>query len=139
MIYQGGRAISARVIANSEAVFQKAEHHAIQILSFEHTLRIDIELSVRRFILRKVPRLMDILTGIYYSHIFVGVAFYVYCYTYLPHNKYQAIRRTLALMNIIAFVMLSLWRCTPPRLLPEEFGFIDVLQRGNSGFCVDEE
>jgi hypothetical protein len=76
---------------------------------------------------------MDILAVIYYSHIIVGVAFYVYCYTYLPHNKYQAIRRALALMNIIAFAILSLWRCTPPRLLPEDFGFINVLHRGNSG------
>jgi hypothetical protein len=76
---------------------------------------------------------MDILADIYYSHIIVGVAFYVYCYTYLPRNKYQAIRRTLALMNVIAFVILSLWRCTPPRLLPDDFGFIDVLHRGNSG------
>lgn len=132
-MYQGARAISARVIANNKAVFQNAEHHAVQILSFEHTLHIDTELSIQRFILTKVPRLMDILADIYYSHIIVGVAFYVYCYTYLPHNKYKAIRRSLALMNIIAFVILSSWRCTPPRLLPEDFGFIDVLHRGDSG------
>jgi hypothetical protein len=36
-------------------------------------------------------------------------------------------------MNVIAFVILSLWRCTPPRLLPEEYGFVDVLHRRDSG------
>ncbi|KAJ5381091.1 uncharacterized protein N7496_003519, partial [Penicillium cataractarum] len=132
-IYQGARAISARVIANNEAIFSKAENLAIQILSFEHHLHIDIELPVQRFILTKAPRLMDILGGIYYSHIVLGVAFYVYTYTYLPTNRYQTIRRTLALMNVIAFIILSLWRCAPPRLLPEDFGFIDVLHRGDSG------
>lgn len=131
-MYQGARAISARVIANNEAIFQKAENRAIQILSFQHNIHIDIELSVQRFNLTKAPRLMVILADIYYSHIIVGVAFYVYCYTYLPCRKYQAIGRTLALMNIIAFVILSFWRCTPPRLLPDDFGFIDVLHRGNS-------
>lgn len=127
------RAISARVIANNKPIFQKAEHHAILLLSLEHYLHIDIELSAQQFILTKSPRLIGILASIYYSHIIVGVAFYVYSYTYLPRNRYQAIRRTLALTNAIAFVILSLWRCTPPRLLPSDYGFIDVLHGENSG------
>lgn len=76
---------------------------------------------------------MDILADIYYSHIVLGVAFFVYCYTYLPRGRYQIIRRTLALENVIAFAIISLWRCKPPRLLPEEFGFVDVLHQHNSG------
>lgn len=76
---------------------------------------------------------METLASIYYSHITVGVAFYVYCYTYLSRSRYQAIRRALALMNVIAFVILSLWRCKPPRLLPDDFEFVDVLHRENSG------
>ncbi|KAF3395711.1 hypothetical protein F1880_007310 [Penicillium rolfsii] len=132
-VYQGARAVSARVIANDDSIFQNAKTHAIQILSFEHHLHIDIELFVQRFILTKAPRLMDVLAVIYYSHIVVGVALYVYFYTCLPRKKYQAIRRSLALMNIIAFAILSLWRCMPPRLLPDDFGFVDVLHRGNSG------
>lgn len=35
----------------------------------------------------------------------------------------------MALDNIIAFVTFTLWRCTPPRLLPPEYGFIDVLHQ----------
>lgn len=51
----------------------------------------------------------------------------------MSRSQYQKIRRTLALENVIAFVIISLWRCSPPRLLPEEYGFIDVLHQNNSG------
>jgi hypothetical protein len=121
------------LIAGNESVFQRAEHHATQILSVEHYLGIDIELSVQRFVLNKVPWMMNHLARVYYSHIVIGVAFYVYCYTFMSRTQYQKIRRTLALENVIAFVIISLWRCSPPRLLPEEYGFIDVLHKGNSG------
>ena len=76
---------------------------------------------------------MEILARVYYSHIVVGVVFYVYCYTCLTRSQYQNIRRTLALENVIAFAILSLWRCAPPRLLPEEYGFADILHRNHSG------
>ncbi|KAJ5722052.1 hypothetical protein N7488_000087 [Penicillium malachiteum] len=132
-IYQGCRAISARVIAGNMPVFQLAQDHALQILSLEHHLFLDIELSTQRFILDRFPWLMNILAKIYYSHIVLGVAFLVYCYTFLPRARYQGIRRTLALENVFAFTIISLWRCMPPRLLPEEYGFIDILHRGNTG------
>ncbi|KAJ6000048.1 hypothetical protein N7481_000457, partial [Penicillium waksmanii] len=131
-IYQGSRAISARVIAGHKAIFDKAEHHALSILSLEETLSINIELPVQQFVLKRTPWLMPILAQIYYSHIILGVAFLVYSYTFLARNTYQNIRRTLALSNAIAFIILSLWRCAPPRLLPEEYGFIDVLHNSRS-------
>lgn len=28
--------------------------------------------------------------------------------------------------NWLAFIILTVWRCAPPRLLPSEFGFVDV-------------
>lgn len=74
---------------------------------------------------------MYILAWIYYSHIVLGVVFLVYCYTFLPRGQYQSIRRTIALENVIAFVIISAWRCMPPRLLPEEFGFLDVLHNSS--------
>lgn len=99
------------------------------MLALEHLFRIDVELAVQQFILNRVPWLMRVLSCVYYSHIVLGVAFYVYCYTFFQRSQYQRIRRTMALENIIAFVILSLWRCTPPRLLPDEYGFIDVLHK----------
>ncbi|KAJ5404135.1 hypothetical protein N7509_004006 [Penicillium cosmopolitanum] len=131
-IYQGSRAISARVIAGHKAIFDKAEHHALSILSLESTLSINIELPTQQFVLKKTPWLILILAQIYYSHIILGVAFLVYSYTFLARSTYKTILRTLALCNGIAFIILSLWRCAPPRLLPEEYGFIDVLHNTRS-------
>lgn len=75
---------------------------------------------------------MGLLASVYYSHIVVGIVFYVYCYTFLPRHRYGKIRRPLVLENVTAFMILSIWRCKPPRLLPENFGFFDVLHRASS-------
>ncbi|KAI9374492.1 integral membrane protein [Aspergillus egyptiacus] len=132
-VYQGLRAISARAISGNEAIFKRAEQHAIQILHLEHFLHIDVELALQKFVLAKMPWLMAFFARVYYSHIVLGVMFFVYCYTYLKRERFQAIRRTLALENVIAFAILTLWRCMPPRLLPEEFGFVDVLHSNKGG------
>ncbi|KAJ5495558.1 hypothetical protein N7539_000674 [Penicillium diatomitis] len=109
-VYQGARAVSARLIAGNDATFANAERHAIQLLHLEHILNLDIELSVQQAILTKAP-----------------------IYTTLPRRRYEAIRRSLALMNIFAFCIVTLWRCTPPRLLPKEYGFEDVLHKSTAG------
>ncbi|KAL4862308.1 hypothetical protein BDV12DRAFT_179004 [Aspergillus spectabilis] len=132
-IYQGLRAISARAISGHDAIFARAEHHALQILAVEHFLHIDVELTVQKLVLTKAPWLMPFLARVYYSHIVLGVLFFAYSYTFMKRDKFQAIRRTLALENVIAFAIITLWRCTPPRLLPEEYGFIDVLHSNHGG------
>ncbi|KAJ5176504.1 uncharacterized protein N7482_002381 [Penicillium canariense] len=127
--------LHSRVLARYPFVLEIGKPSTMQF-RFYHwniTSMFDIELSTQQFILTNAPWLNHVLASIYYSHIVVGVGFFIYCYTCLPHNRYQAIRRTLALMNVLAFVALSIWRCKPPRLLPEDFGFVDVLHRGNSG------
>jgi hypothetical protein len=121
------RALSAKTIEGHNKIFQTANDHAFDILYLERILHIDLELSVQRLILREIPWLMSVLSRVYYCHIVLGVAFLAYCYTYFPRGQFYKIRRTLALENVIAFCIFSLWRCTPPRLLPEEFGYIDVL------------
>ncbi|PLB46015.1 hypothetical protein P170DRAFT_439701 [Aspergillus steynii IBT 23096] len=132
-IYQGLRAFSARQIAGHKAIFDRAEDHAHQILALEHLLHIDIELSVQRFVLSQLPPLMPVLAKVYYSHIVLGIVFLVYCFTYLPRDRYQSVRRALSFENVLAFCILSLWRCAPPRLLPPDDGFIDVLHKNRTG------
>ncbi|KAG9256189.1 PAP2 superfamily-domain-containing protein [Emericellopsis atlantica] len=126
-VYQGLRAVSARLIADNASVFERAKQHALTVLSIEQLLGIDVELSVQRFFLNNYPDWMSVLGNIYHSHICVGIAFLVYTYTYLPFPTYQRIRRTIAMDNAVAFVIVTLWRCSPPRLLPEEYGFVDIL------------
>ncbi|KAL1969118.1 hypothetical protein VTN77DRAFT_372 [Rasamsonia byssochlamydoides] len=130
--YQGLRAVSAKAIAGNDAVFDTAYIHAFEILFFERIFHLDIELWLQRFVLQNMPWLMYLLTRVYFSHIVLGVAFLVYWYTYFPRGQFTIIRRTIAVENVIAFVIFTLWRCTPPRLLPEEFGFIDVFDASSA-------
>jgi hypothetical protein len=46
---------------------------------------------------------------------------------YFPRASYQRLRRTIAINNYIAFIVLTAYRCTPPRLMPASYGFDDVL------------
>ncbi|PTB63696.1 hypothetical protein BBK36DRAFT_143812 [Trichoderma citrinoviride] len=126
-IYQLSRAFSARIIAPHPQIYLLAKQHALQLLSIEHALGIDIEQSLQAYILTRHPGLMPVLRQIYQSHIIVGVVFIVYTYTVLPTPLFRRIRRTIAMDNLIAFVIVSLWRCYPPRMLPPEFGFVDIL------------
>ena len=132
-IYQCLRAASAKAIRGKKSIFDTAELHGVQILALEHVLHLDVELAVQQFILQRAGWLMNLLARVYYSHIVLGVAFYVYCYTFFSRAQYRIIRRTMALENVIAFMIISLWRCMPPRLLPEEYGFIDVLHSNKGG------
>ncbi|KAJ5134328.1 hypothetical protein N7526_005693 [Penicillium atrosanguineum] len=113
-VYQGARAISARLIVGNESVFQKAEHHAIQIQSFERHLDVEIELSVQQFVLNKAPWLMDYLAHVYHSHIVIGV-------TRTGSGECHRLRNHLTL---------AMFTSASP---PEEYGFIDVLHKDNSG------
>jgi hypothetical protein len=135
-IYQGLRAVSARAIAGNEDIFDRARDHALQILRFESFFGLDIEQRFQAYVMSEQPRLMSILAKIYYSHISVGILFLIYIYTYLPPSTFQRIRRTIAVDNAIAFVIVTTWRCSPPRLLPSEYGFVDVLHSKTGGSNV---
>ncbi|KFA71566.1 hypothetical protein S40288_08860 [Stachybotrys chartarum IBT 40288] len=126
-IYQLARAVSAVNISSNASVFLLARSHALRILSLESTLGIAVEQPLQAYLLARHPWVMPLLARVYYSHISLGVCFLVYVYTYLPAPLFQRIRRTIAVDNAIAFVVVSLWRCAPPRLLPAEYGFVDVL------------
>ncbi|KAF2837073.1 hypothetical protein M501DRAFT_1018472 [Patellaria atrata CBS 101060] len=129
-VYQLARAYSAYLIRGNEAVLDRARYHALSILNFEQHVGLAIEKPVQDFIMSHYPGLMRILAYIYYAHITLGVCFIGYTYTYLPPALFKRIRRTIAMDNLIAFIIITFWRCMPPRLLPEEYGFIDILHNG---------
>jgi hypothetical protein len=59
----------------------------------------------------------------------LGVAYLGYMYTFCP-DVFPSIQRTMAMCNGIAFVIMTAYRVAPPRLLPEEYGFADMLHGG---------
>ena len=124
------RAISARLIAGNTPVFDRARAHALQILALERWLGMDMELALQRVVLARHAWLVPALARIYYSHISVGVAFLAYAYTCTPRGAFRRVKCALAMDNALAFVVVTLWRCSPPRLLPPGYGYVDVLHGG---------
>ncbi|CAM1510586.1 Fc.00g009210.m01.CDS01 [Cosmosporella sp. VM-42] len=132
-IYQGLRAFSARMIAGNEAVFARAQAHSIQIVNFEKFIGVYIEQRFQEYVMTQQAWLMPIIAKIYYLHISAGIIYLVYIYTYLPPTTFQRIRRTIAADNVISFFIVTTYRCMPPRMLPQEYGFIDVLHSTTYG------
>lgn len=77
--------------------------------------------------------LLECINRIYsFIHIPGTITFLAWLYHYAPASLFEARRRTLAICNLMAFVVFTAWPCMPPRLLPEEdgFGFIDTVHKG---------
>ncbi|KAH7083677.1 integral membrane protein [Paraphoma chrysanthemicola] len=156
-VYQLGRAFSA--VTMVEGTVNVARRHALQLIHLEQRLHIFHELSVQAWFLQH-PFLMHWTNRIYsFIHIPGTILFLVWLYFYtttrnridLPsHNRepsgspagpklYAARRRTMAMCNLIAFIVFTLWPCMPPRLLSDpdvpgsvgkearSYGFVDTV------------
>jgi hypothetical protein len=139
-----------------------ARKHALQIIHLEQRLHIFWELPIQHWFL-KHPFILHWTNRIYsFIHIPGTILFLVWLYYYtttrnrvdLPlRNKpvgeadgspagpklYAARRRTMAVCNLLAFIVFTLWPCMPPRLLSDpdvpgkigkearSYGFVDTV------------
>ena len=55
-----------------------------------------------------------------------------YYYIAPSHPTFATVRRTLTLTNFLAFATFTVYPCTPPRLLPQEYGFLDSVRHDNA-------
>ncbi|GFF57243.1 hypothetical protein CNMCM6936_004429 [Aspergillus lentulus] len=167
--YQLGRAFTA--VTLQEGTVDVARKHALQIIQIEKSLRIFWEISIQRFFLRH-SQLMSVINWVYsFIHIPGTIAFLVWLYYYTTTRNrvdesqmgkplgaakgspagpllYQARRRTLAVCNLLAFVVFTLWPCMPPRLLSDKnvkgpdgelgrsYGFVDTVHGVNGAGSV---
>lgn len=155
--YQLGRAFTA--VTLQEGTVDVARRHALQVIEIEQALGLFWEVPIQQFFLRH-PLLMRWTNWIYsFIHIPGTIAFLVWLYYYtITRNRpdesqlgkpqggspagpllYQARRRTLAVCNLLAFVVFTLWPCMPPRLLSDKdvkgpegklarsYGFVDTV------------
>jgi hypothetical protein len=109
-----------------------ARLHALSLISLEQKLGLFIEPAIQSYFLSR-PTLLKITNCIYsFIHIPGTIMFLAWLYHYAPAALFEARRRTLALCNLLAFVVFTSWPCMPPRLLPEEdgFGFVDTVHAG---------
>ncbi|KAJ6085156.1 hypothetical protein N7499_004785 [Penicillium canescens] len=167
--YQLGRAFTA--VTLKDDTVDVARRHALQLIKVEQRLGIFWETVIQRnFLLH--PRAMTWINWIYsFIHIPGTIAFLVWLYYFTTTRNridetqagnprgavsgspagpllYQARRRTLAVCNLLAFVVFTLWPCMPPRLLSDtniggqegelarSYGFVDTVHGTNGAGSV---
>ncbi|KAJ6086888.1 hypothetical protein N7467_005802 [Penicillium canescens] len=167
--YQLGRAFTA--VTLKDDTVDVARRHALQLIKIEQRLGIFWETVIQRnFLLH--PRAMTWINWIYsFIHIPGTIAFLVWLYYFTTTRNrvdetqagkprgavsgspagpllYQARRRTLAVCNLLAFVVFTLWPCMPPRLLSDtniggqegelarSYGFVDTVHGTNGAGSV---
>lgn len=167
--YQLGRAFTA--VTLQEGTVDVARKHALQLINLEQQLGVFWEIGIQQFFLRH-PLLMMWINWIYsFIHIPGTIAFLVWLYYYTTTRNrideaqpgkpsaavsgspagpflYQVRRRTLAMCNLLAFVVFTLWPCMPPRLLSDQnvegpegelarsYGFVDTVHGVNGAGSV---
>ncbi|KAL9079964.1 MAG: hypothetical protein Q9157_001211 [Trypethelium eluteriae] len=160
VVYQLGRAFTAVTIV--EGTVHVARKHAIQLIHLEKQLHLFFELPIQRFFLQRPFLLLWINRTYSFIHIPGTILFLVWLYYYTTtrnrvleaqshkaigevdgspagHRLYEARRRTMAMCNLIAFIVFTAWPCMPPRLLSDpkyrgamaneakSFGFVDTV------------
>lgn len=153
-VYQLGRAFTAVTIV--QGTVHTARRHALQLIHLEQRLRLFWEPAIQQSFLQ-YPLLMHWINRIYsFIHIPGTILFLIWLfYLTITANRpgqrrdiersqggpplYQARRRTMAMCNLIAFVVFTAWPCMPPRLLSDpayegqnaaeakSFGFVDTV------------
>ncbi|KAG5990333.1 hypothetical protein E4U54_004134 [Claviceps lovelessii] len=164
-VYQIGRAFTA--LALSQDTVDVARRHALELIHVEQRLHILYEVPIQRFFLQH-STVMQWINRVYsFIHIPGTIFFLVMLYFVTTTQTrrvategveadngcagpalYEARRRTMAVCNLIAFVIFTLWPCMPPRLLsnPEydgesameakSFGFVDTVHSADGASSV---
>lgn len=164
-VYQLGRAFTAVNLA--EGTVDVARRHALELIHIEQRLRIFWEPAIQAAFMKQ-ELIMHWINRIYsFIHIPGTIFFLVWLYYYTTvRNRveerrgerqvgevdgspagpklFEARRRTMAVCNLLAFIVFTAWPCMPPRLLSDKdvkgaigteargYGFIDTVH-GASG------
>ncbi|KAK8109700.1 hypothetical protein PG999_007837 [Apiospora kogelbergensis] len=157
-VYQLGRAVSALTLV--EGTVNVARRHGLQVVHLEQQLGIFLEPAIQKLFLPHTT-LMPWINRLYsFIHIpatiFFLVCLYYYCIVRNRVNErqegkevgqtagspagaplFQARRRTMAMCNLIAFIIFTLWPCMPPRLLSDPNATGDDATEGRTYGFVD--
>ena len=160
-IYQLGRAATA--VTLRQGTIHVARRHALQIVELEKRCHIFWEIPTQKLFM-KSQLAITLINWLYsFIHIPGTIAFLVWLYYYtITRNRveldqpggvdgspsgprlYGSRRRTMAVCNLLAFVVFTLWPCMPPRLLSDKsitgpdgeiarsYGFVDTVH-GKAG------
>ncbi|KAL2170651.1 hypothetical protein VTG60DRAFT_4576 [Thermothelomyces hinnuleus] len=173
-VYQLGRAFTALTL--QESTVNTAREHGLQVVHAEQALGIFIEPAVQRWFLER-PTLMRWTNKTYsFIHIPGTILYLIVLYhvtTARPRHKlqednggktlseywrdlapqfgpavYERRRRTMAMCNLLAFIVFTFWPCMPPRLLSDptytgehaaeakSYGFVDTVHGADGDSSV---
>ena len=138
LLYRIAR-VTSQIIFSKTGIWDVSQEHGLRILEFEQVgpesfLFPIRELDVQQWFLQGHQRALASLNQAYaLIHIPGTVAFIAWYYYVAPnHSTFATLRRTLTLTNHLAFLIFTGYPCMPPRLLPEEYGFVDTVRSGNA-------
>lgn len=119
----------------TKSIIEVAQAHGLSILEFEQFSWASFlfpikEHAVQHWFMEGHQDALTVLNRAYaLIHIPGTVGFIAWYYYIAPsHPTFAAIRRTLTLTNLFAFLTFTLYPCMPPRLLPPEYGFLDSVR-----------
>ena len=144
-VYQLGRAFTAVTIV--EGTVHTARKNTLRLIHLEQGLHIFWEPAIQRFFLH-YPTLMQWINRTYsFIHIPGTILFLIWLYyititsnvdTYANGPAiYQARRRTMAVCNLVAFTVFTIWPCMPPRLLSDPLYYGAMAKEARSYGFVD--
>ncbi|KZV85644.1 hypothetical protein EXIGLDRAFT_653919 [Exidia glandulosa HHB12029] len=154
--YQVGRALTALTL--QQDTVDVARRHALQLIAVEQRLHMFVEPAVQQYFLQ-YPSLMKWINWLYsFIHIPGTIFFLAWLFWYcITRNLagdaagawlYEARRRTMAMCNLLAFIVFTLWPCMPPRLLSDasvkgaegdlsrSYGFVDTVHGAEGASSV---
>ncbi|KAG9243113.1 PAP2 superfamily-domain-containing protein [Calycina marina] len=131
--------LTSQAIFSKTGIWDVAQDHGLAILEFEQYSWASFlwpvkETSVQQWFMNGHETFMTVLNRSYaLIHIPGTVGFIAWYYYVAPsHPTFATVRRTMTLTNLFAFMIFISYPCMPPRLLPQEYGFLDTVGRNKA-------
>ncbi|KAF1913154.1 PAP2 superfamily-domain-containing protein [Ampelomyces quisqualis] len=136
--YRMTSVLSSKLFAG-RGIWDVAQGHGISILEAEEhgILRFLFpirERDVQQWFMQGHQDALSVLNKAYaLIHLPGTVGFICWYYYAAPSfTTFSTARRTITLTNFCAFLTFIVYPCMPPRLLPEEYGFLDTVHHDNA-------
>ncbi len=138
LFYRMTSILSQKLFAGRE-IWDVSQEHGIAILEAEQFSALNFlfpvqERLIQQWFISSHQSLLTILNRCYaLIHIPGTVGFICWYYYMAPSfDTFATVRRTLTLTNFCAFITFIMYPCMPPRLLPQEYGFLDTVRHDNA-------
>lgn len=131
--------VTSQAVFHPDEIWAVSQDHGLAILNFEHNSFFRLlfpitEYDVQQWFLAGHQDLLTFLNRFYSLIHIPGTVGFIAWYYYVAcnHSVFAIARRTLTLTNYVAFATFAFFPTMPPRLLPEEYGFLDTVRHDNA-------